>query len=536
MKKIIPHILIISSIYFSFACDQKKDNQSQFDHPKNNLKILLSDPVETLDPIKILYDSDWKVASNIFEGLVSFDENDLIINELVSSIEISKDRLEYLFQLKDGVYFHDNPCFANGKGRELNSSDVKYTLERLSIKDNKFSNWQLISNKIVGIDQFYQGAADSIAGIQIIDSKRIKIKLVKPYSSFLKILATPNFYIVPREAIEYYKKRFEIKPVGTGPFRIAECKKSHRIILVRNENYYKIDENNVRLPYLESIEYRTIGKKENLLEELIKDKTNLIRTNYNDYEKIIKDSLFLKKYCVTKLSKGLGVRFWGFYFTNKDYSPERRKMRENIIHLFYDNYDDRYTYPNKLAQTLVPPFLLNEKKIANDYKIKSNPSINNVNYTQSDTVVIMANMVYKDLQILENVLTQLDIPFRREIKPDNYYGEISKSKPTIFRVSMVPSFPDPIDYYSLFYSKNPSNINLANFKNIKYDKTYEDVRTINNYTDQIKLYIKLEQILLNEKAAIYLSHQGSEFYIYSKNIKNIKFRYIVPDFRNTYFE
>lgn len=536
MKKIIPHILIISSIYFSLACDQKKDNQSQFDKSNQNLKILLSDPVETLDPIKILYDSDWKVASNIFEGLVSFDENDLIINELVSSIEISKDRLKYLFQLKDGVYFHDSPCFNNGKGRELNSSDVKYTFERLASKDNNFFNWQLISNKIVGIDKYYQGVEDSISGIQIIDSKRIKIKLVKPNSSFLKILATPNFYIVPREAIRYYKKRFEIKPVGTGPFRISEYKKSHRIILVRNENYYKTDSNNVKLPYLESIEYRTIGKKETLLEELIKDKTNLIRTNYNDYEKITRDSLFLNKYCVTELTKGLGVRFWGFYFSKNDYSPERRRLRENIINLFYDNYDDSFTFPNKLAQTLVPPFLLNEQKIASNYKVGGKPSVINGDRTKSDTVVIMANMVYKDLEILENILTQLEVPFRREIKPDNYYSEISISKPTIFRVSMVPSFPDPIDYYSLFYSKNPSNINLTNFNNIKYDKTYEEVRTINNYSDQIKAYIKLEQILMNERAAIYLSHQGSEFYIYSKNIKNIKFRYMVPDFRNTYFE
>lgn len=536
MKKIIPHILIISSIYFSFACDQKKDNQSQIDQPRRNLKILLSDPVETLDPIKILYDSDWKVASNIFEGLVSFDENDQVINELVSSIEISKDKLEYLFQLKDEVFFHDSPCFSDGKGRKLNSSDVKYTFERLAGKENNFFNWQIIRNKIVGIDQYYQGLADSISGIQIIDSKRIRIKLVKPFSSFLKILATPNFFIVPREAINYYKKQFEIKPVGTGPFRISEYKKSHKIILVKNENYYKIDANNIKLPYLESIEYRTIEKKENLLEELIKDKTNLIRTNYNDYKKIINDSLFLNKYSVIELSKGLGVRFWGFYFTDNDNSPERRKLRENIISLFYNNYDDRNTFPNKLAQTLVPPFLLNKQIVTNDYKFSGNTLEPNVNLIKSDTVVIMANIVYKDLQILEDIFTKLKIPFRREIKPDNYYGEISKSKPSLFRVSMVPSFPDPIDYYSLFYSKNSSNVNLTNFKNVKYDKIYEDVQTINNSRDRIEAYLKLEQILQNEKAAIYLSHQGSEFYIYSKNIKNLKFRYIVPDFRDTYFE
>ena len=536
MKKIIPHILIVAIFFISLSCNEKKDNYSQIDQSRNNLKILIGDPVETLDPIKILYDSDWKVASNIFEGLVSFDENNQITNELVDTIIISKNKLEYLFELKDEVYFHDSPCFKDGNGRQLNSDDIRFTFERLSNRLNNFSNWQLISNKILGINEYYQGTVDSISGIQVIDSKRIKINLVNPYSSFLKILASPNFYIVPKEAIEYYQERFESNPVGTGPFRISEYKKSHRITLVKNENYHKVDNDNIKLPYLASIEYRTVDKSENILGELIKDKTNLIHTNYNDFQKIADDTLTLSKYNVHELDKGLGVRFWGFYFSTNDYSIQKKGIREKISKLFYENYDESETFPNKIAHSLIPPYLIDRKTISlhskNIEKIKNYEQ----NYYKSDTVIIMANMVYKDLLIIEDILKQLEIPYRREIKPDNYYEEISKNKPTLFRVSMIPSFPDPIEYYSLFYSNNSSNVNLSNFKNTKYDNLYENVQTINDRSAQINAYLEMEDILKNERAAIYLSHQGSEFYIYSKSIKNIKFRYILPDFRETYFE
>ncbi len=84
----------------------------------------------------------------------------------LSPVTISEDKLEYIFILKDNVYFHDSPCFENGKGRKLNSDDVKYTFERLARRINNFPNWQLLNNKIVGINEYHNAEIDYIAGIK----------------------------------------------------------------------------------------------------------------------------------------------------------------------------------------------------------------------------------------------------------------------------------------------------------------------------------------------------------------------------------
>ena len=108
MNKFTLHILfpILFISFLSFS--KKKDIKSIKVSGEQNLKILLSDPVETLDPLNILYGSDWKVASNIFEGLVSLNTNNQIVYQLIDSLNISEDKKEYSFFLKSNIYFHYN--------------------------------------------------------------------------------------------------------------------------------------------------------------------------------------------------------------------------------------------------------------------------------------------------------------------------------------------------------------------------------------------------------------------------------------------
>ncbi len=157
MKKKLIHIFLFSSFLIFQSCNQKTDIKSENKISNQELKILLSDPVETLDPLQILYSSDWKVATNIFESLVTFNEDGKVVPELAEFFSISDDRLKYTFKLRDNVYFQDNPCFKNGRGRKLSSFDIKYTFERLANPQNGFPNWQMLNNKIIGINEFHSG-------------------------------------------------------------------------------------------------------------------------------------------------------------------------------------------------------------------------------------------------------------------------------------------------------------------------------------------------------------------------------------------
>lgn len=534
MEKLTPHILFLALIFLLSCSNHKKDTLSDNQNPSQKLKIILSDPVETLDPLKIIYSPDWKVASNIFEGLVSINEKNEIVNELVKSIKISADLLTYRFSLKNNIYFQDSPCFNKGAGRKLNSKDIVYTFKRLANKENNFSNWQAISDKISGIKDYYNKGSEGINGIKIIDSLKFEIKLNHPFSSFLKLLTSPNFYIVPHEAINYYKDNFSNHPVGTGPFRIAEQKKYEKITLVRNERYHKTDEHNNRLPILKSIEYTTIEESENKFSELIKNQTNLIHCGKKDLSSFAKDTLLSNQFNIKKIASTFGVRFWSYYYPKGKDSKEFKNLRKSIS----QNFDKTILKDSKVsiedAETLVPRFFFNKNSqinypIRNKYKALQSEVI-------KDTVVLMANLVYKELEELENTLSKLNVPFKRVIIPANYYGEIGKIKPTMFRVSMKPSYPDPVEYYSLFYSKNVNSVNLGNFTNKNYDEIYEYLQCENNLELQNEAYEQLEKILAEEYAAIYLTHQSTTNYIYPKKLKKLKFKYIIPDFTEAYFD
>ncbi|MCB9257740.1 MAG: ABC transporter substrate-binding protein [Ignavibacteriales bacterium] len=530
MKKLILHIFFTILIFLPIGCNQKKDTKSSKLQEIQKLKILLRDPVETLDPLQIMYGSDWKVANNIYEGLVAFTENNEIEFNLADTILISADKLNYRISLKSNIYFHDNPCFKDGNGRRLNSEDIKYSFERLATQENNFSNWEIINNKILGITEFYNRKIDEIIGIKIIDSLSLNIQLVKPYSIFIKVLASPNFYIVAKEAVEFYNEKFKYNPVGTGPFRISEFTKYDNLLLVKNKNYHGKNKDGLRLPILQSIEYNNIRETENRFGEFLKNNTHIISINNSEFQKIINDTVLLKNYNVKKIDKGVGVRYWGFYFKEGKDSESYKVLRKNIAKSFSENITQTSDQFNLKAETLVPLHFLDLKNptLINNNKLSKNCVNSNFE------VSILTNLEYRDLLILENTLSLLKVSYKRITKPNNYYEEIKNIQPTLFRINMMPAFPDPIEYYSLFYSKNIGKINLGNFSNEEFDKIFESIQYSNNQEEIQEYYTKLEKILKDEVAALYLFYEGPSYYLLNKRVNNVKFNFIIPNYSETF--
>ena len=525
--------LIIFSFSFQF-CNQKPENEFDKKNIKREINILLNNPVETLDPPEILYTTDWQVATNIYESLVAFDKNDKIVPELADSFFISEDKLQYTFYLRNDVYFQDSPCFPNGTGRRLTSYDIKYTFERLANPQNNFPNWPMLSKVIQGINKFHHGSEDSISGIIIKDSLTISFVLTKPFKPFLKILASPNYFIVPNEAVEYFGTEFKYHPVGTGPFRISEFRKYKKVQLVKNENYYLIDSNNVKLPYINSICYTTIKKTENILDKFINNSTDIIKLDNKNFHKIQKSKLFKRKYKAIAIDKGNTVRFWGFNFGKEN--SVNKLVRLAIAKSFNRDIIFKESSINKRAESLVPSYLLKNKKIE-WYKFSGSvPKYNFSKKIKNDTITILSNVVYNDLPELEKAITGIGLHYKRIIKPGNYYRNIKKIKPDLFRVNMLPSYPDPIEYYSLFYSKSSDDVNLCKFHNKEYDRIYEKILYESSDSILSDYYNQLENILKQEIAAIYLSHQGATYFLLPKNLKGINFKYIQMDFRKVYFK
>jgi oligopeptide transport system substrate-binding protein len=210
---------------------------------------------ESLDPPRAFDVQTDQVMREVYSTLLSYAylerpykmEPDL----LESMPTLSSDRLTLTFKLRHGVRFVDNPCFPGGKGRELTSGDVLYSLKRFADARLNDKSWFAMTGAVVGLDAYRAGTAKAapdvdltgsdVAGLHKVDAWTFTIRLTHDNPLFLYALAMMPTAVVPVEAVRFYKDRFGVNAVGTGPFYLAkEAERKGVVHLLKNPNYYRV--------------------------------------------------------------------------------------------------------------------------------------------------------------------------------------------------------------------------------------------------------------------------------------------------------
>src|SRR3954452_21425722 len=87
--------------------------------------------INTLDQMTSATISTRNIAMNIYESLMTRDENNHPILELAESMTESPDHLTYTFKLRQGVHFHN--------GKPMSSADVVASFDRYAKVGNQRS-------------------------------------------------------------------------------------------------------------------------------------------------------------------------------------------------------------------------------------------------------------------------------------------------------------------------------------------------------------------------------------------------------------
>ena len=193
------------------------------------------------------------VTAHIFEAPLSYDHlarpYKLKPSTAVALPEISDDYKTFVFRIKPGIYFADDPAF-KGKKRELVAEDYVYSLKR--VYDPKVKSPvhpSLEDEGIVGLQALRDEALKSgkpfdydreVEGLKALDryTFRVKLRQSRPrhlYSVWVGRDVSAG--AVAREVVEFYGDRIMEHPVGTGPFRLVDWRRSSKIVLERNPNY-----------------------------------------------------------------------------------------------------------------------------------------------------------------------------------------------------------------------------------------------------------------------------------------------------------
>ncbi|HEY6879609.1 MAG TPA: ABC transporter substrate-binding protein, partial [Polyangiales bacterium] len=133
---------------------------------------------------------------------------------LAESWEISEQRTEYVFKLRQGVRFHD--------GTPFDAEALKANFERLHDLNNTLSS-RIHIGPYVGSD--------------VLAVDRLRVRLREPYTPLLRNLSTTKLGIVSPTAVAKFGKTFAQNPVATGPYRFVSLKQGTEIRLERNPDY-----------------------------------------------------------------------------------------------------------------------------------------------------------------------------------------------------------------------------------------------------------------------------------------------------------
>jgi oligopeptide transport system substrate-binding protein len=223
--------------------------------------------IRSLYPLEITEVNGFRVASQVYESMVRFDQATLEpIPGLAESWEANENATEWTFRLRKGVKFHDDPCFSGGKGRELNAEDIKYCFEQLCTPSSNNQMFWLVKERLRGAHEYYKAKLNgdddaSLECIDVIDEYTVKIKLNFPFASFLRLMGHNAFYIYPKEAVEAYGDQMTNKAIGTGPFYLKVFQRDELLVLQRNEGYWGVDDFGNSLPYLNAIQVSFVKDK-----------------------------------------------------------------------------------------------------------------------------------------------------------------------------------------------------------------------------------------------------------------------------------
>jgi oligopeptide transport system substrate-binding protein len=222
------------------GADMQKVLHVAFVAPENGF-----DPQATSD----LYSN--YVNRQVFDPLYKYDylarPYKVVPNTAAALPEVSADGLTWTIRLKHGVYFSDDPAFG-GKKRELTAEDYVYSFKRLIDPKLRSNNAQILDDRLVGAKAAIDAAKQSgafdydapLEGAQAVDRYTLRLKLTFPAYDLLADLTSAATSAVAREVVKAYGDPagwVMEHPVGTGPYRLAEWRRTQKIVLEASPNF-----------------------------------------------------------------------------------------------------------------------------------------------------------------------------------------------------------------------------------------------------------------------------------------------------------
>ncbi|PKR81950.1 hypothetical protein CW751_01025 [Brumimicrobium salinarum] len=490
-----------------------------------NFRFMSNEKVNSLHPLESTDVYSTRIVMQIYEGLLKIDASSTdLVPALAKKTEVNETSTLFTFHLRDDVFFHDDPCFENGKGRKVTANDFKYVFELACSNSENNDLAYLVKDKILGAADYYEGKVDHVEGLRVVDSLTLEIELEKPFSGFKKVLTHSGLAVFPKEAIEKYGEDFKKHAVGTGAFKL-DVFQDDKIVLKRNNNYWDKDDFGNPLPFLETVTMTYSKDKTDELLSFREEKIDLVLDiPVEEVENVLgtlnEAQLGENVKHIVDSKASMSITYYGFAHESEVFSKKEVRRAFNMAvdrKSIIDNYLSGEGWPT--LNGFVPKMKGYPINDVNGYSydvaaaqelMKKAGYPNGKNFPK---VAVYVNALegsggHKLAQAVKSALKEnLGVDIEIELVEFNEREEKIQSGDAIFwRSGWVADYPDPENFLNLFYSGNidhgSTTINPFKYKNDEFDKTFESALAETNEEERMKLFAKCDQILIDDAAVM----------------------------------
>ena len=511
------NILIILSLLISLSCAKTEESSI-------SLRIGLETEPERLNPITLRNPQTFRVAWQIYEGLLDLDENGTIIPRIAENWETEDHRI-WTFHIRKEINFHKSELFDTpSKTRPVTAQDVMFSYTRFCGPDAYPSF--VLADSIKGCSDYNKGEANKVEGLRILGDHTFQIELNKPEPFFLSRITSPWICIFPKESEkEEFKDRWGLNmAVGTGPYRLVS-KTDNEIILEINNEYW----DKSRIANIKKIIFRVIKNEQLMFTELLSSKIDLMVLPNQLFSAVFDDKGNpLHKYKESfefKETNTFNTHLIGINMKNVSdvhlrramfYGTNRSDMAEKILLGYADPIGDA-----------VPPgmngYVSAIKNLYDPVEVKM--ELDKSKYNGEPIELLMHDAENSELisQLFQKQMKDIGINIKlTKLDYNSIIGRMVKGQTEMFSIyaEVVFSSPEPL-LLNLFSSKKIPVPNFWHYSNPSVDRKFEELRDISNRKESVKISAEIAKEIMKDVPAIFL-YRNKQVIIFNNDFKNLR--------------
>jgi oligopeptide transport system substrate-binding protein len=466
----------------------------------------------TLDPAGATNTASAEVMVEIFSGLTTIGLDMQVHPDLAESWTISDDGTIYTFHIRADARF------ANGK--PITAQDFKYSFERVADPALRSSVALSHLGDIVGLRERWNGRAEEISGVRVLDDRTLEITIDAPKPYFPFRLATPTAFVVDRENVEGGGRWWFYEPNGSGPFKLVDYIKGKKIELERNDLYVGTPKpaiKNITLWIDTGMSYVHRYRREELDSALVQlfELPDVVDAGNSLHWQLT-------------VTHDFRLAYLGFNLLAPPFDDP--KVRQ----AFALSIDKRAIAREDLSGTAIP---------ADGYFAPGfpgyNPNLKGWEYNPDKARQLIRQSKYGDVKnfpviILDAVAEDaaieaamrmiqetLGISIQLRAQPYSQFLETLYSQPLPFQMypfGRLPEYPDPIYLEIIFDSKSADNV--MGYSNAQVDALLEEGRMEVNAEKRIQIYQRAEEMILADVPWIPLFF-SQNYWLTKPNVKDL---------------